>query len=115
MKASIKSIDGILDKGGLASRDLRKLFGVEVLEEDDFGSLLRNAPWKWQSRSWRTDGTPKAIFANQFCPTLLNNATQPTTIANGTISVPASVVNWAAWVKQYDLPTCQGADYVTVS
>lgn len=38
---AIRDIDNILDKGENAAYDLKKLFGLEVLNDDDFVSALR--------------------------------------------------------------------------
>jgi hypothetical protein len=53
LQEAIKTIDDILDKPAPAGHELKKMFGLEVLEDDDFANVLRNPGCKL---GWRRVG-----------------------------------------------------------
>ncbi|KAL1745274.1 peptidase S28 [Schizophyllum fasciatum] len=69
LQNSIQTIDQILSEGGSAADDLKTLFGLKGLEHnDDFGNILRNPVFEWQSKCWNSDCGTDAF--DEFCEAL---------------------------------------------
>jgi len=124
LQDAISTIDSILDKGSVAAYQLKQLFGVEALTDEDFAAVLRRPPGTykviadltcagtWQTRFWSKN---TSVFNDEFCPILMKQSTLATTIVNGTINVPASVVNYAQWTRDIELKKCTSGNIKGVS
>ncbi|TRM64169.1 serine carboxypeptidase S28-domain-containing protein [Schizophyllum amplum] len=70
LQNSIQTIDSVLGEGGQAAEDLKALFGLQGLQHnDDFGSIIRNPIFEWQSKCWNSDCGSDAF--NNFCEALV--------------------------------------------
>ena len=91
LENSIQTIDSILTEGGSAADDLKALFGLAGLEHnDDFGNVLRNPVFNWQSKCWN-DECGDGSF-DQFCEAL-TKAPNNSAVADAAYGDPRRSVN----------------------
>lgn len=113
--ASIHYIDNLLSTGAATDATaLKAKFGLENLQNDDFGSALQ-----WPLNTWQDLQPPD--YANsgeatffQLCDAIEGgNANSPAT----GVGLPAALDNWAAWFKKngpdQDCPNQGGSCYST--
>ncbi|KAL1736475.1 peptidase S28 [Schizophyllum commune] len=91
LENSIQTIDSILTEGGSAADDLKALFGLAGLEHnDDFGNVLRNPVFNWQSKCWNDECGDDSF--DQFCESL-TKAPNNSAVADAAYGDPRRSVN----------------------
>lgn len=101
IESSVKAIDAILDLPGPAGKFLKRMFGLEELEDDDFADVLQSPLGAWQAQNWNPKVGSHAFQG--FCDALLDGHAGSSI---GLIKVPAAVVNYAKYIKENIVSQC---------
>ncbi|EJT50197.1 hypothetical protein A1Q1_00498 [Trichosporon asahii var. asahii CBS 2479] len=108
MEESIASVDELLDKSAETNAALKKLFGLEALNDVDFAGVLQYPTGGWQGQNW--DPAVGSTDWADWCRAL----TVPRSNADATVagmSVPGSLLNYADYVRDEIIkPSCPSGD-----
>ncbi|ODN75032.1 hypothetical protein L202_06253 [Cryptococcus amylolentus CBS 6039] len=105
LQSAVAFIDTILDHPKVLKDALKGLFGLGVLGDGDFADVISSPLGYWQARNW--DDEVGSMEFYKFCDALTVGGAGSKI---GLISVPASVLNYAKYIKETVVAECPSDD-----
>ncbi|WVN88054.1 uncharacterized protein L203_103253 [Cryptococcus depauperatus CBS 7841] len=103
LQRAIEFIDNMLDRPGPWPKIFKGFFGLDVLEDEDFADVISSPLNYWQAKNW--DLTVGSNEFYNFCDTLTAGGASNKI---GIIRAPASVANYARYVRERIVTQCPG-------
>jgi len=117
LQAVIGYVDKTLQHGSPKEKTkLKAKFGLDSLQDADFGSALENGPWSWQSGQFYSESTLGYTPYYQFCDYIENvgpDSTNKVPDASG-VGLTKALDGYAKYMKEQVIPGyCESTGYFT--